>query len=422
MNLDLEAKLLAIIISLAVLLNALIGAAAFNAYNDSNDAGGDDIDLEVDTAIESGGFTGEEKEGDNVVGEGPGVEAPVESPSNPPPDDGSNQGSGNIIENDEPAENGENDDSSSVGDAILDDEDSSNDESPTDDVPVESNDSDDEVDTGASDEDDTGEEPPDEGPKGSVLRVTIDPWGDYEIDPTTIQSVRPDIFEEAHFSIFDLLIFLDDGGIIQLTYHFDEDLDTHVIDDLNGKSNWWYYAYYDGGWSETNVYRMDYYTVKDLTTVVMYEEESSTIQDKYSSFEDGVKRLEENDGQVILPRVTIDGPTTSKRLSNVIVTAHDLRNDSFVDGVITAIDVIMSLGDQMMIEYGLGWWESIGSANVVKNYFVEKIDDDEAYDSCGWVYETGELDDGAKNHIHIPPDQRVILSPEYEEFFWICLG
>jgi hypothetical protein len=37
---------------------------------------------------------------------------------------------------------------------------------------------------------------------------------------------------------------------------------------------------------------------------------------------------------------------------------------------------------------------------------------------CGFVYETGALAyRGRGNHIHLPPDSRVIHAPEYPEFF-----
>ena len=41
--------------------------------------------------------------------------------------------------------------------------------------------------------------------------------------------------------------------------------DTHLIESINGIQNWWYVAYYDGGWPERNVWRLDLYTYKDGT-------------------------------------------------------------------------------------------------------------------------------------------------------------
>ncbi|MBA7525844.1 hypothetical protein ES705_18002 [subsurface metagenome] len=107
---------------------------------------------------------------------------------------------------------------------------------------------------------------------------------------------------------------------------------------------------------------------------------------------------------------------------NVTVTPHNLRNDFFQDGVITAIDVIMSLGDKGLLTYKLNWYSTIGLAEV-KNYYVDGINNDNAYGKCGFVYEVGDFtfQGFAGNHIHIPSDIRIITSPEYEEWFWICL-
>jgi hypothetical protein len=99
-----------------------------------------------------------------------------------------------------------------------------------------------------------------------------------------------------------------------------------------------------------------------------------------------------------------------------------MRSDAFKGGTITALDVILSLGDQGLIEYELQWYESIGSARIVKSYWVEAIDGDKAYGRCGFVYESGSLEfKGSGNHIHLPSDTRILNSPEYVKFFWICI-
>ena len=62
-------------------------------------------------------------------------------------------------------------------------------------------------------------------------------------------------------------IRIDGSGAIDLDYRFHESLNTHVIDSLNGKPHWWYQAFYDGGWSESNNYRMDHFPYKDGSTI-----------------------------------------------------------------------------------------------------------------------------------------------------------
>jgi uncharacterized membrane protein len=257
------------------------------------------------------------------------------------------------------------------------------------------------------------------GPENTIM---IEGVGEFQYDPDEIESVRPDIFKPGHFSIFDVLVYLSLKGEIDLEYHFDESMNTHVIDELEGKRNWWYMAYYDAGWPETNVFRMDHYPYKEQMYMRMIKEDRSFIGSVHDTFREEVTRKNANGGEVILPRVTISGESTSLSFIDVSVTAHNLRHDMFQDGVITAIDVIMSMGDQDLITYELEYYETIGFAEV-KNYFVQEINDEKGHGRCGFVYEEGS--DKYKgfrgNHIHIPSDIRVINSPDYEEWFWICL-
>ena len=74
--------------------------------------------------------------------------------------------------------------------------------------------------------------------------------GTFSFEAGQVQTGRPDIFQPEHFSLFDVLAHLDERGDIRLEYHFDEEMNTHVIDTLDGKSGWWYQAHYSQGWYE----------------------------------------------------------------------------------------------------------------------------------------------------------------------------
>jgi hypothetical protein len=252
-------------------------------------------------------------------------------------------------------------------------------------------------------------------------KITIDGIGNFEFDPLDVQTTRPDIFNKGYFSLFDILVHLDSKEQIEMDYQFSMSMNTHVINSINGVINYWYYSYYSGGWRENNAFRMDHYPYKDETTTVLYQESNSVINSIYEVFENEVIYRENNDGKVIIPKVKIQSPTNDLEFKNVEVSAHNLRSDQFQDGVITAIDVIMSLGDQDKLTYDLKWYEEIGAAEVVKNYWVHRINNDESYGGCGFVYEEGSYEMTYRNHIHIPSDSRVLNSPDYEEWFWICL-
>jgi hypothetical protein len=203
-------------------------------------------------------------------------------------------------------------------------------------------------------------------------------------------------------------------------------MNTYIIDSINDEENWWHIAYYDGGWPERNVFRMDHYPYKDGMYISIIRYEKEMLDKIYDVFRDEITRKNKNNGKTIIPEVIIRTPDKRLVFENVEVNSHNLRSDIFQigEGVITAIDVIMSLGEQEKISYDFKWYESMGSAGMVKNYWVERINKDAAYGSCGFVYESGSniYHGFLGNHIHIPSDTRIINSPEYVEFFWICIG
>ena len=245
----------------------------------------------------------------------------------------------------------------------------------------------------------------------------------FTFDPTKVETVRPDLFNPGYFSMFDVLVHLDKLGMIDLEYHFDDSMNTYVIDSINGEPYWWYEAYYDGGWPEKNVFRMDHYPWKEGTTLRFFRTNPSRLENIYSVFREEVTRRKNNGGWLVIPKVIIRGRTFTKEFENVKVTPHNVRNDIFKENVTATLDVIMSLGDQGKITYELKWYESIGTASIVKSYWVEAIDEDKAYGRCGFVYEAGSFryKGFSGNHIHLQTDVRVLNSPEYVEFFWICI-
>jgi len=253
-------------------------------------------------------------------------------------------------------------------------------------------------------------------------RIAIRNVGNFEFKPSRIESVRNDIFREGYFSIFDILVHLDARGDIDLAYHYDEAMNTNVIDSLDGEQNWWYRAYYHMGWGENNAFRMDHFPYKDKMTISIGPVNESYIDEVYDVFRDEVRRRKDNDGRVIIPEVIIRGPGTRLELRDVEVISHNLRKDIFQDNVITGIDVIMSLGELGELSYDLKWHENLGSA-IIKQYYVERINDDVSYRRCGFVYEAGShaFDGFRGNHIHLPSDTRVLNSPEYLSYFWICI-
>lgn len=257
---------------------------------------------------------------------------------------------------------------------------------------------------------------------GSIKIADI---GEYSFNPADIEAIRSDIFQPGHFSIFDVLVHLSIRGGLVLQYHFDDSLDTHVIESINNEKDWWYAAHYSGGWKENIAFRMDTHPYKDNSYIEVFRENPEHLERIYTTFRDEVGRLRANNGRIIIPEFTIQSPDEQWNFTSVEVTPHNIRRDVLQPGVITALDALLSLVEQEKLsQLKLTWYRSIRTADPVDSYWVEKIDiSREATGGCGFVYETGaKTFSGFRgSHIHIPSDVRVTISPEYAHWFWICL-
>jgi len=238
----------------------------------------------------------------------------------------------------------------------------------------------------------------------------------YRFDPSEVDSVRPDLFQNGSFSVFDILIYLNSTGEISLNAHFNVSMDTYVIDSINGAIDyWWYRIYYSGGSTEKNVDRIDHYPWKPGSVIKLYPESESYINDAYSLFEEEIARFAYNNNSIIIPTVIIIGHSFSEEFYNVTVVPHNLRNETFKNDIITALDVIMTLGDLGNITYELTWFESFRGASYVHSYFVSKINSDETIGRCGFLYDVSE------SFIFLSADERILKSPESVRFYWGCL-
>ena len=237
----------------------------------------------------------------------------------------------------------------------------------------------------------------------------------YNYIPAEVETARPDLFQNGSFSVFDVLLHLDSEGQIDLNYHFNTSMDTHVIDSVNGETNWWYYTYYSGGNIENNVERIDHYPWKPGTRIGLYKKSDSYIQNAFSTFKEEVDRLNNNLASVIIPTVYVSGLTFNETFYDITVSPHNLRNQTFQIDVITAMDVIMTLGDLGYITYELTYHESFRGASYVHSYFVSKINADEAIGRCGYLYDVSD------SFIWLSADERIITSPESINFYWGCL-
>jgi hypothetical protein len=264
--------------------------------------------------------------------------------------------------------------------------------------------------------------------------VEVRGTGALEFDPTQVETLRPDLFQLGHFSIFDVLVYLANQGLISMEYTFDEAMDTYAIATLNGLSGWWYDAHYAGGTFDRPVSRMDHFPVKDGVSVVIYLEKPDRLAAMEADFREEVARREANGGALIVPTVTLQTPRARLIFSDVSVTPHGVRSDVFRSGVVTALDVLLSLGEQGALrELSLTWRADTDDGDPIDAYLVDGVAGEgfapESTGSCAFahvvssaVVEEFLLPHGhTTSHIHLSADLDVLVSPETVEWIWVCL-
>ncbi len=251
------------------------------------------------------------------------------------------------------------------------------------------------------------------------------------IDPSTIQTLRPDIFKKRYFSVFDVLVHVCKEHDVSIKFHFDERLKTYVIDSIADKENWWYAAIYDGSFSpEEPVHRMDTHPFKDRMRIEVYQVSGERIEEIHAAFAAEAKRLESNEGKVIVSEVTIRTPNLNLKFTDVEVKAHGIRSDMFKPGVITGADIMLTLAEEGRLSLEAIWLDKVGRA-LVQGYFFTRFDQEKAEGRAGFTYSLGEKrrylhkrrpGGFGNNHFHMTSDIRVILSPECIRWRWTDLS
>jgi len=258
--------------------------------------------------------------------------------------------------------------------------------------------------------------------------------GELTFVPAAIETLRPDIFVEGQFSVFDILIHLAGNDLIELEYVFDEEAQTHVVQTINGLDGWWYDAHYEGGSFDRTVVRMDCFPVKDAMSIVLFLEDPDRLDAIHEHYREEVVRRGDNQQGLFVPRVTLRSAAETFEYVDLAVTAHDVRPDVFQPGTITMLDVLLSLGERGDLDaLGLEWRAAEDDIAVIDGYYVISIAaGDFAPESTGSCVLTHQIGGATiqdflsphthtMSHIHLTGDLEVLVAPEAVEWLWVCL-
>ena len=283
---------------------------------------------------------------------------------------------------------------------------------------------------------------------------------EFEFDPAayTITALRQDIFAEGYYSLFDVLLAVAARHDIRIATHWDDDCQTHFIDSVDGTAgSFWYNFSYDADPTGTQAelrYR------RQIRWDELPWQPGAWIRlstgDDLVALKDAFRAeiaRERQAGHVVTqvqiainPSDVHGNPPESHRISvsrsyrNVAVTAHDRRSASgdslyrmpFRRGVVTALDVLLSLQDQGELDLvGTTYFTHL-AGKVMESYRVRSLGFPSvglahASGRQGFVYSTGNgtpqrLVNQADGKQHVHADIHVIHAPDFARWRWIELG
>ncbi len=276
--------------------------------------------------------------------------------------------------------------------------------------------------------------PPSETQLTGQVFVEIRGVGSFSVDLESLElsSLRPDLFQPGFISVFDVIVHLARQGHIQLEYWDNVNLDTYMIESLNGRSGWWYDVQYldETGRvvaAERPLTRMDHFPVRGGMRIRFYLGPPERLEAIYDSFYAEACQRTEKAATLLIPQVVIDGPRGELVFENVEVRPHNARPDVFQAGVITALDVLLSLGEQGMIEELTLIWD--GNGYVLESIVAGGFSWGPA-PSCAFIHQaiaTRTLIPFLEEHqhmgslVHLTADLDVLVSPEVVRWQWRCL-
>lgn len=281
----------------------------------------------------------------------------------------------------------------------------------------------------------------------------------YPFDHTKyhILSLRPDIFATGFFSMFDVIVAVANINGISLEYYYDDSRKTHFLTKINGLSgSYWYHFSYDAGSGNNQEIRYQRANRWDETLwrpgVWIQVVRGENLDEIKKEYLEEISR-EKTRGHII-PSVRLSinpssyqgNPpelgriTVNREFQDVPVTAHNFRSTGFPSpyskpfqpGVVTSLDILLSLMDQGKLNVVTGVFYNHFAQNYIDSYYIVELgfpDVGVAHASGrqGFVYITengayNNLPNNADNKFHITSDISVIHAPDFSYWRWIELG
>jgi hypothetical protein len=272
-----------------------------------------------------------------------------------------------------------------------------------------------------------------------------------------ISSVRPDIFAPGYFSMFDVILAVAREQGISVEYHWDPSRKTHFIDAIDGRpADYWYRFSYDAGsgnQSELGLrreYRWDEALWRPGVWIAVTEGEA--LGEIKAAYLREIQREEAHGPMVPLVTIAINpsayqgNPPGSNRVTvtrefrDVRVSPHDLRaagapgpfSRPFQPGVVTSLDVLLSLRDQGELSLVSSVFYTYLAGKYIDSHYVVAlgfpgVGTAHASGRHGFTYTTGNgswqrMVNDANRTFHITADIAVLHAPDFSTWVWRELG
>ena len=295
--------------------------------------------------------------------------------------------------------------------------------------------------------------PPEPGSQVDILGEVFP----FDADEYAITTVRPDIFADGYYSMFDVLLAVAERNGIAVEYTYDETRKTHFISTIdNVPGEYWYHFSYDTGIHNQDELRSRRANRWDETLwrpgVWVQVVEGENLQEIKAEYLEEIER-ESTYGHMI-PNVIVSltpsdymgNPPNSGRITvmrnftNVQVMPHNLRSvgypspysKPFQTGVVTSLDVPLSLMDLGQLTLLTSVFYNHLAHLYIESYYVVAMgfpDEGTAHASGkqGFVYTTengspARLPNDADIRFHITSDIAVLHAPDFSRWRWAELG
>lgn len=293
-------------------------------------------------------------------------------------------------------------------------------------------------------------------PPESSVRI-LDRTFSFDPSTVTISTVRPDIFAPGFYSMFDVILAVASSNGIDIEYSFDESRQTHFIETIEGAGGdyWYHFSYDTGGRSSGEIgYRRAYRWDEALWRpgVLIQVVEGEALDEIKAEYLEEIQRETTNGHLIPSVRVAINPSTyqgnppqshritVSRDLTDVVVTPHDLRATGyptpypkpFRPGVVTSMDILLSLMDQGELDLVTGVFYTRFAGNYIQSYYVVAmgfpgVGTAHSSGRQGFVYTTNNgtfqrLPNDADRKFHMTSDIAVLHAPDFSYWRWIELG